>query len=265
MQLTDVQKVVHGVPFMKLEQAKRITTLMLDHGCRNVIELGFLHGVSTCYMAAALDENAKDWSIVTIDKETALTVQPSIEELLSNLGLRDRVTIWYEKLSYTWRLMKMLEHDPNPRFDFCYIDGAHTWADDGFAFFLVDRLLKPGAWIVFDDIDWSYATSPSMRDTALVRSMSAEEQTSQQVKKVFELLVKTHPSYGEFSCADGWGVAQKLATDASGPVGIRREIVFKEVGLGAILRQAYRKGRTASRKAFSEMPPTARRSLPFGT
>jgi len=264
MQLTDVQKVVHGVPFMKLEQAKRITTLMLDHGCRNVIELGFLHGVSTCYMAAALDEIGKDWSIVTIDKETALTVRPSIEELLSNLGLRDRVTIWYEKSSYTWRLMKMLEDDPNPRFDFCYIDGAHTWADDGFAFFLVDRLLKPGAWIVFDDIDWSYATSPSMRDTAFVRSMSAEEQTTQQVKKVFDLLVKTHPSYGEFSCTDGWGVAQKLATDASGP-GIRREIVFKEVGLGAILRQAYRKGRTASRKAFSETAPTARRSLPFGT
>ena len=37
--------------------------------------------------------------------------------------------------------MKMLEDDPEPRFDFCYIDGVHNWADDGFAFFLIDRLL----------------------------------------------------------------------------------------------------------------------------
>jgi hypothetical protein len=83
--------------------------------------------------------------------------------------------------------------------------------------------------------------------------MPEEEQTTQQVKKVFDLLVKTHPNYGEFSVVDGWGFAQKLETDSSGPVTIRREIVYKEVGMGAILRQAYHKGRKASRKVFQKV------------
>jgi predicted O-methyltransferase YrrM len=250
MQLTDVQRIVDGLPFMKLEQAERITSLMLANGSTDVIELGFFHGVSTCYMAAALDGTGKEWSIVAIDKESALTLKPNVDELLSQFGLRDRVTLFYEKTSYTWRLMKMLEEDPTPRFDFCYLDGAHNWADDGFAFFLVDRLLKPGAWIVFDDIEWSYATSPSMRDTDFVKSMPEEEQTIQQIRKVFDLLVKTHPNYGEFLVADGWGFAQKLVTSSSGPVSIRREIVLQEVGMGAILRQAYRKGKRAFRTVF---------------
>ena len=50
--------------------------------------------------------------------------------------------------------------------------------------------------------------------------------------------------------ADGWGFAKKLSTDSSGPVGLRREIVYQEVGLGAIMRQAYRRGKKVSRKVF---------------
>ena len=52
--------------------------------------------------------------------------------------------------------MKMLAQYPSPKFDFCYIDGGHNWSDTGFAFFLVDRLLKSNGIIVFDDLDWTY-------------------------------------------------------------------------------------------------------------
>lgn len=250
MQLSEVEKAVHGVPFMTLEQAKRLTSVMLENGCSDVIELGFFHGVSTCYMAAALDETGRDWSITTMDLNSALEVEPTIEDLLAAIGLRDRVTVFYEESSYIWRLLKMLEEDPTPRFDFCYLDGAHNWPDDGFAFFLVDRLLKPGGWIVFDDIEWSYASSPSMRESDLVRSMPTEQQTMQQVKKVFDLLVRTHPNYGEFSVDAGWGFAKKLSTSADGTTPLRREIVTREVGIGAIIRQAYRKAVKSSRKVL---------------
>jgi hypothetical protein len=30
-----------------------------------------------------------------------------------------------------------------------------NWDTDGPSLFLVDRLLRPGGWIVFDDIEWS--------------------------------------------------------------------------------------------------------------
>jgi hypothetical protein len=50
------------------------------------------------------------------------------------------VNYYFEPTSYTWRMMKMLEEDEGPRFDLCYLDGAHSWFVDGFAFFLIDRL-----------------------------------------------------------------------------------------------------------------------------
>lgn len=243
MDFTRVKQVVGTLPFMTVEQAERLTTRMLDHDCSRVLELGVLHGVSTCYIAAALDGSGKDWSITTIDNLTAIDRKPNVEELLSELGLRERVTVHYEQSSYVWRLMKLIEAHPEPIFDFCYVDGAHNWPTDGFAFFLVDRLLRPGGWIVFDDIDWSYASSPSLSRTDFVKAMPEEERTMQQVRKVFDLLVKSHPGYGEFSVGDGWGVARKLENAGTGRVDVRREYVTQEIGIGAVALRGYRRAK----------------------
>src|SRR5438270_13885352 len=96
--------------------------------------------------------------------------------------------------------MRMLEEALDeektaPCLDFCFIDGGHTWETDGFAFFLVDRLLRPGRWIVLDDIEWSFADSPSLRDTERVWAMTEDESTEHQVRKVVDLLVRTTPGY----------------------------------------------------------------------
>ncbi len=251
MKLTQVEQVVRGLPFMTIGQAERLTTLMLDNGCTRVLELGIMHGVSTCYLAAALDGTGRDWSITSIDNMTAIDRKPNVEQLLDELGLRERVTVHYETSSYIWRLMKLIEEHPEPIFDLCYLDGAHNWPDDGFAFFLVDRLLRPGGWIVLDDIDWSYATSPALSRTDFVTAMPEEQRTMQQVRKVFDLLVKRHPSYGEFSVSDGWGFAQKLATAGTGPVDLRREYVTKEVGLGAVALKGYQKVKQSAQRLFA--------------
>jgi len=92
----------------------------------------------------------------------------------------------------------MLEEDPITRFDFCYVDGAHSWFVDGFAFFLVDRLLMPGGRIIFDDLNWTYVRSPSLKNTEMVINMPQDERETPQVLKVYELLVKTHSSYSDF-------------------------------------------------------------------
>jgi hypothetical protein len=75
-------------------------------------------------MAVALDEWRRE-SITTIDLMQARSADPDIESLLDRLGLREYVTVFYEPTSYVWCLMKMLEEDPSPEFDLCYIDGAH--------------------------------------------------------------------------------------------------------------------------------------------
>lgn len=235
-----ISELLHGVPHMSLEQANTIRRFIIEHEVQNILELGFLHGVSTCYMAHALDELGQG-HITTIDRGRARQAEPNIEQLLEKVGQRHRVTIHYEPTSYTWRMMKMLEADPTPRFDLCYLDGAHNWFVDGFAFFLADRLLTPGGWIIFDDLDWTHEDSRSLRNSAFTQEMPEEERATAQVRKVYELLVKPHPSYENFKTDQDWAYAQKRSDVASESTGIRREIVTQEVGLGDFAQKMYRK------------------------
>jgi len=209
-----VKELVGDTLHMSLYQANRLTAFMAEHAVQNVLELGFAHGVSTCYMATALARFGSG-SIVTIDLESARQREPNIEELLARVGQSGRVTVYFEPTSYTWRLMKFLEEERRPAFDLCYIDGAHNWFVDGFAFFLVHLLLKPGGWIIFDDLDWTYATSPSLAHTERVRRMPEDERTTPQVRKVYELLVKSHPQYHNFRMENGWAYAQKKCDSVS--------------------------------------------------
>lgn len=248
MDLLDVKRVLGDTPYMSLDQARTMTEFMDEHGLRDILELGFLHGVSTCYMASAL-QNAGNGHITTVDlAKPENEGKEKIEEFLDALSLRDFVTVMYEPSSYTWRLMKMLEESAEPRFDLCYIDGAHNWAVDGFAFFLVDRLLRPGGWVIFDDLPWTYASSPALQEQQWVKDMPEEERVTPQLQRVFDLLVKRQPGYDTFRVEDNWGFARKgLEPDAGGAVRIVREVVVRRehYGLGAAATKAAKRAKAA--------------------
>ena len=224
MKPADVKHIVEDTPDMSLKQAMTVTDFIHENGCKDLLELGFGHGVSACYMAAALEE-AGSGSLVTIDLELARDRVPNIEQLLEKCGYLDKVEFYYEPISYTWRMMKFLEEGERT-FDFCYIDGAHNWFVDGFAFLLVDRLLRPGGWIVFDDLNWSYAATRSLCDTDWVRAMPQDVRETTQIRKVYDLLVRTHPCYDDFQVLDGWAYAHKVRNSVADPAGIRSETVY---------------------------------------
>lgn len=208
MNIQDAYQKLKNIPHMQYKQAEYITKFIVENDIKNVLELGFCHGVSSCYMLCALEQT--DGYLTTIDLEHAKRNNPNIETLAKELGLDKRLEVFYEPTSYTWRLMRFLEKKPVPKFDLCYIDGAHNWFVDGFAFFLADKLLNEGGYIIFDDYNWRYITSPSLRKTKMVKEMPADEKFCRQVKKVFDLLVKTHPSYGDFKLWNGWAIAKKI-------------------------------------------------------
>lgn len=240
---TDVAAVVGATPYMTQAQGERLADLVRSNQVRAVLELGFAHGVSTCYLAAAVRQEGGQ--VVTIDLECVRTLEPNVEELLEKCGLRSSATVYFEPTSYTWRLMRMLEEDPTPRFDLCYIDGAHSWFVDGFAFFLVDRLLRPGGWIVFDDLDWTYATSPRLADIPTVRAMPADERETAHIRKVWDLLVKPHPAYGEFRVEGSWATTRKQLSAAARVVPVETVVInapvtWRAVG-GLLLRRPLEK------------------------
>jgi len=224
MKPDEVKEMVGDLPYMTLEQGQTVSNFIRQHRVKNILELGFRYGVSTCYMAAARDEQGGG-SITTIDLELVRTHEPNIEQLLERIGLQDKVTWYYEPTSYIWRLMKFIEEDPSPRFDLCYIDGAHTWFVDGFAFFLVDRLLRPNGWIIFDDLNWTFAADSNLMNKDWVKAMPIEERETPQVRKVYELLVKPHPSYGYFRTENGWAYTQKITESATEPAPVRQEVI----------------------------------------
>lgn len=200
----------HSLKYMGLPQARLLHTFFHRHRIEKVLELGFFHGKSTAFMAAILEERGAG-EIVTMDQESARTRTPPIDEVIGKLGLSHRVKPVYSHRSFTWELRRLLEQVPRPQFDFCYIDGAHTWDGTGFSFLLVDLLLKPGGWVVFDDLNWSIAKSPSAaRNPKAYAHYSAEEQAAQQVRMVWDLLV---PARGYLNLHEearfNWGFAQK--------------------------------------------------------
>jgi predicted O-methyltransferase YrrM len=205
MNLTQVKQIVGELPYMSLKQARVITEFIQKNKISSILELGFFHGVSTCYMAAALEEIGGG-SIVTIDLHSAEKRQPNIELLLEKCGYLDMVEFYYEPASYNWRLMKLIEEN-NTTFDLCYLDGGHDWYNTGFAFFLVDKLLRPGGWIIFDDLDWTM----EHLDTKWALRKPLEERITPQVRKVWELLVKPHLNYTNFREQGSWGYAQKIS------------------------------------------------------
>ncbi len=245
MSLESVAKVVGSTPYMKPGQAEIITKLIREHGLADVLELGIMHGVSTCYLADTVRDLGRG-HVTSLDLDLSRDNLPNAETLLSQLHLSDLVTIRRDPTSYVWTLMKMLDEDPTPRFDLCYLDGAHDWFNDGFAFFLVDKLLRPGGWLVLDDLGWSFATSPALAATEKVQQMPIDQRESQQVRQVYDLLVKTHPAYDEFKVIDDWGFARKrLEGSVGGPARIVREVIVKRerYGFGALMREAAVKGR----------------------
>jgi predicted O-methyltransferase YrrM len=102
--------------------------------------------------------------------------------------------------SYNWSLMKMLAEHDGPVFDYVFIDGAHTWGLDALAFLLVDRLLRTGGYVDFDDYSWSLRGSPSMNPDAfpeVEQLYTAAQIEERQIALVVDLLVRRDPRYTE--------------------------------------------------------------------
>lgn len=206
----DVSERFAALPYMKQGQAEILRDLIDEQGAVDVLEIGFFHGKSSAYIAAALEDRGAG-HLTTIDNLSAAQREPRIEQLLDGLQLSHRVTPIFAQRSYTWALQQLISTSPRPLFDLCYFDGGHVWDSTGFGVVLVDILLRPGGLIILDDMDWSVATSAYHRENPKAGAMfSADERAAQPVRLTWELLLP-HLGYAhvrEIKEA-GWGVARK--------------------------------------------------------
>jgi predicted O-methyltransferase YrrM len=206
-----VNEVYDTLPYMREPQAVIMRDFIQDQRVSDILEIGFFQGKSSAYFAAILEDLGRG-HLMTIDKQNAKKHNPNILDVLSSLGLALRVTPVFAVRSHTWELGKLIRQSPRPQFDMCYFDGGHTWDVTGFGFMLVDMLLKPGGWIIFDDLDWTIASSvkrsPDRKDR--YKKYSRDERSAPGVRMVFESLL---PYYRYENMREDksvkWGFAQK--------------------------------------------------------
>lgn len=201
--------VVRDTPHTPPDRGRQLYDFILEHRLGRCLELGFAHGVGTVWMAGAAKQLGG--KVVGVDRASAVDRKPPAKELVAAAGLEPWAELHFDPVSYTWHLQRKLEEYIADPFDLIFIDGAHTWDVDGFAFFLCERILKPGGWILFDDLEWNYRGSPAAMAMPWVQALTDEEKNTAQVMLVWEKLVTTHPGFSEFVVDGSWGWTRKAA------------------------------------------------------
>lgn len=254
MRFDEIDRQVGGIPFINPRNARLLYDFITENkGIRRVLELGFAHGTASCYIAAALEEN-DGGQLTAVDLvETEDEFKPSINDLLTKTGLSN-VDVIREKTGYTWFLHNEIERNTVAEsceaiYDLCIIDGPKNWTIDGAAFFMADKLLKDGGWMIFDDYSWTYADSERQgyesTDGVTHRGLSRSELETPQIREVFHLLVMQHPNYGNFKIhGEGdWAWAQKISDASAKNLTIKYNIGYKDIvsRLYSVLRPSARR------------------------
>ena len=119
--------------------------------------------------------------------------------------------------TYTWFLKEQVESRSDgsgncePLYDFCFLDGQKNWTVDGLAVFLIEKLLRPGGWLLMDDLGWTYSPfREGVHYSINIGALSEKERTEPHMRAVFDLIVKQHPAFTELRIQDEWfGWARK--------------------------------------------------------
>lgn len=223
MKFNHIANIVAEIPYISRTNASFLYNFIIENKVQNILELGIAHGTATCYMAAALDEIGSG-HITAVDLQSvANNFKPSCEEQLQKCNLKKYVEIYRMKTGYNWFLHDEIKRNTSDnqckeKYDLCIIDGPKNWVIDSSAFFLVDKLLKQGAYLIFDDYLWTYEKANNKRhstDGIIHSSLSKDELEMPHIKEIFDLLVKQHPNYSNFKVFSDkqWCMTQKISTD----------------------------------------------------
>jgi predicted O-methyltransferase YrrM len=114
------------------------------------LEIGCAFGVSSLYICEAL---------VAIGADRHIVIDPFQHEHWQGVGIENLKAAGFGDLI---ELHEIPSHQALPRLeaagcrlDFVFVDGAHWFDYVMVDFFCIDRLLRVGGVVVFDDVDWA--------------------------------------------------------------------------------------------------------------
>lgn len=205
-----------NLPYMDHPRALYMREIIQKFKCKSLCELGHLHGKSSIYIGSILEEQGFG-KLMTYDLRYN---SPSIINLIKEFNLEQFVEPIISAEGYVWDLAKLIK-EQSIKFDFCYIDGSHTFESTTLGFILIDLLLEPNGIIIFDDLDWSLEKSISIFGNGMLTIPAYKGQTelqkkTPQVKMVCDLIVPKY-NYQLLEVVDNfeWAIFQKKISSCS--------------------------------------------------
>ena len=264
MDFDKAARIVEGVPapHISASQGRALYEHIRENRPENVLELGTARGASAVFIAAALEANGAG-HLTSVDSTRWQWLDPTPREVLEKAELSSWVTLDKRFSTYTWFLKAEIEKrldtagSAQPEYDFIFLDGSKNWSADGLAVILAERLLRPGGWLLLDDLGWNYEKHcevPRHYEIEIAK-LSDEERIQPHLRAVFDLLIRTNPAFDQFVVQDyWWGWARKsphVSRRTRGGVLSGRN---EARGARARLRQV-------SRRVWLHLPPATQRRI----
>ena len=117
---------------------------------RNSLEVGMAYGISTLFICDALAEQGGTASHVVIDPFQRSDWHAVGLRNVHEAGYDPLVTLYEERSEFV--LPRLLAE--NHPLDFALIDGWHSFDQALLEFYYINRMLRVGGIVVFDDADW---------------------------------------------------------------------------------------------------------------
>lgn len=160
-----------------------------------VAEIGVAIGATAVEVCRMLESNddyyAFDFHSIANDLIEDLSKLP---EVVCNLHAKGNTDKTYD--SYNWTLSEMLfemrNNEQNGMFDVVYIDAVHSFAHDGLACCILKEMIKPGGFMIFDDLNWTFGNNASCNPIAFpkVKEWYTEEQIyDYQIQRVINVFM----------------------------------------------------------------------------
>ena len=264
MDFNEAARIVEGipVPHTSASRGRVLYEHIRENRPQNLLELGTARGGSAVFVASALEANGTG-HLTSVDSTRWQWLNPTPQEVLGKSGLSDWVTLDKRFSTYTWFLKTEIEKrlgaagSVQPEYDFIFLDGSKNWSTDGLAVVLAEKLLRPGGWLLLDDLGWNYekyCEAPRHYEIEIAK-LSDEERTQPHLRAVFDLLIRTNPAFDQIVVQDNWwGWAHKSPhTSRSAGGGV---LSARNQARGARARM-----RQVSRPVWRHLPPAAQHRI----
>jgi hypothetical protein len=118
---------------------------------------------------------------------------------------------------YHFELARGLLDGRLPLFDLAYVDGGHFFHLDAPAACILKELCIPGGYILFDDYQWSLASSPSLNPTRRPATLSEYDQLqidACHVEMVCKSIMNTDARFELIDIVSDTAIYKKRRTDS---------------------------------------------------